>query len=105
LGTWLIQVCLVEIRKVDGPLGIGVAANNTVFRGVEAQVRLVAYFAESLNHLLCETRNAGFAEQSVKYSHDVDSRQSFWFGQSMMSHIAEPIEGVTIGEAGTELVP
>ncbi|MGO9922749.1 MAG: hypothetical protein ACLQIB_49645, partial [Isosphaeraceae bacterium] len=69
-GAWLFQVCLVHVVKVTDPRGVGVIPNDAVFGGVEAQVGLGACFAESLNHLRCELSDAGFAEESVKYSHE-----------------------------------
>ncbi len=64
--------------KVSDPRGVGVIPNNSIFRSVEAQVGLVTGLAESLNHRLCEDRDARFAEESVKYSHVVGSRRSNW---------------------------
>jgi hypothetical protein len=65
-GTWLPKVHLIHIFQVSDPWIVGVVPNDAVFRGVEAQVGLVAGFAECLDHFRCEICDAGCAEEAVK---------------------------------------
>jgi hypothetical protein len=61
-----LQVRLIHVGQVDCPRRIGAAANDAVFRGIEAEVGNIADFAEGPYHLLCESGNAGLAEKAVE---------------------------------------